>query len=99
MDVYLVTPQDGSPDAVYLSIDGGTVELLMPCILPLDVYQNEVLPAVKATDADEEDSFNAKKFQAFYCIKDPADPALMPREVAEMQALIPIWEFISTEVL
>ena len=95
VDVYLLTPQDGTPDRVFVSFDGGNVELLMPCILPLDVYENAAVPAIEIYDQDDPDKFDTQKFRAFYAIKDPADPALEPRAVAEMQALIPITKEMS----
>lgn len=95
VDVYLLTPQDGTPDRVFVSFDGGNVELLMPCILPLDVYENAAVPAIEIYDQDDPDTFDTQKFRAFYAIKDPADPALEPRAVAEMQALIPITKEMS----
>ena len=91
LDVYLVTPQDGTPDAVYVSVNGGNVELLLPCITTLDEYESIILPKIDALDEQSTDeSFAGNKFRAFFCIKDPTDPALEPRAVAEMQALFPI---------
>lgn len=91
LDVYLVTPQDEMPDAVYVSVNGGSAEMLLPCILPRDVYDNGILPKIDALDTEGEDeSFNGKKFRAFYSVKDPTDPGLEPQAIAEMQELIPI---------
>ena len=91
VDVYLVTSQDGDPKAVYVSVNDGTVEMLAPCILTKDVYENTFLPKIDALDeSNGEATFPGKKFRAFYNVKDPSDPTLEPREAAEMQALFPI---------
>ena len=91
VDVFLVKPQDGTPNSVYVSIDGGSVEMLSPCILTLDAFENRILPKIDALEeADGEVNFDGKKFRAFYCVKDPNDPELEPRAVAEMQSLFPI---------
>ena len=91
LDVFLLTPQDGTPDTVYVSVNGGTVEMLLPCITTLDQYENIILPKIDALDEQSvSESFAGNKFRAFFCIKDPTDPELEPRAVAEMQALFPI---------
>ena len=91
LDIYLVTPQDEAPDAVYVSVNGDTVEMLLPCIWKRDVFDNYILPKIDALDAEsDEASFSGKKFRAFYSVKDPTDPDLDPSAIAEMQALFPI---------
>ncbi len=91
VDVFLVKPQDGTPNAVYVSIDGGSVEMLSPCILTLDAFENSILPKIDEMEqANDAVNFDGKKFRAFYCVKDPNDPELEPRAVAEMQSLFPI---------
>ncbi len=105
VDVYLVTPQDDSVslydtyygkmpqqntvlhNSVWFVINGGTAEYLMPQILTRDAYENGILSVVDAWQFSE---YASKKFRAFYCVKDPNDPELEPREVAEMQAMFPI---------
>lgn len=91
VDVYLVMPEDGNPDAVYVSVNGGNVEMLTPCILTLDVYENTFLPKIdELAESADEKATSGMKFRAFYNVKDPNDPELEPRAVAEMQALFPI---------
>ncbi len=91
VDVYLVMPEDGNPDAVYVSFNGGNVEMLTPCILTLDVYENTFLPKIDAlAESADEKATSGMKFRAFYNVKDPNDPELEPRAVAEMQAYFPI---------
>lgn len=91
VDVYLVLPEDGNPDAVYVSVNGGNVEMLTPCILTLDVYENTFLPKIdELAESADEKATSGMKFRAFYNVKDPNDPELEPRAVAEMQALFPI---------
>lgn len=89
--LYLVTPQEDAPDAVYVSVNGMSVEPLLPCILTRDVFEDSILPRIDALESDaESEDFIGKKFRAFYCIKDPSDPQLEPEAVAEMLALFPI---------
>ena len=105
VDVYLVLPEDDSAsvldayggkippqNAVYhntalIVINGGVAEYLMPQMLPLDIYENEILPTM---DAWRPNDTAAKKFRAFYCVRDPNDPELEPRAAAEMKAMFPI---------
>ena len=105
VDVYLVMPEDDSAsvldayggkippqNAVYhntalIVINGGVAEYLMPQMLPLDIYENEILPTM---DAWRPNDTAAKKFRAFYCVRDPNDPELEPRAAAEMKAMFPI---------
>ena len=91
VDVYLVMPKDGDPNAVYVAVNDGTVEMLTPCILTLDVYENTFLPKIdELAESADEKATSGMKFRAFYNVKDPNDPELEPRAVAEMQALFPI---------
>lgn len=87
-----IPPQDEDLyPAAYVSINGNPVEMLMPCILEKDVFENQIVPGLHAWDEEvgAKDVY-IKRLQAFYNIKDPADPELEARAVAEMQALFPI---------
>ncbi len=87
-----IPPQDEDLyPAAYVSINGKPVEMLMPCVLEKDVFENQIVPGLHAWDEEvgAKDVY-IKRLQAFYCIKDPADPELEERAVAEMQALFPI---------
>jgi len=101
IDVYLITGSgdewtpsanvihyDSTLHAAFFSINGENVELLVPVILTDEMYETAILPAVEASETE----MDTKKFNAFFCLKDPADPELEPRAAAEMLALFPFTE-------
>ncbi len=75
-------------DAVFVSVNGANVEHLMPNVLTKAAMESVVLPALDAYDAAV-NAVAAQKFRAFYALKDPSDPVLEPRAVAEMYLLFP----------
>ena len=74
--------------AAFFSFNGENVELLMPVILPDEVYETAIAPAVESAET----TIDARKFHAFYSLKNPLDPQLEPRAAAEIRALFPFTE-------
>ncbi|MBQ7301644.1 MAG: hypothetical protein IJW77_17595 [Clostridia bacterium] len=107
LDVYLVTPPESDNiilmpieypafsenphNAVYVSINGGNVEHLMPCMLTKRLFEDSFLTQVSEGYEDKALAERCvKRLRAFYSVKDPADPELDASAVSNMLALFPI---------